>query len=228
MHPFPLGFQTRQEVLDVEGLYVELSIITNTDELMDRLIAQGEQHEDVLDERIPYWADLWPSALALGRYLIQENIIRPGLTVTEMGCGLSLPGIIAGRLGASVTLTDYLSSALDFARHNWAQNLEEPAVFALMDWRDPNPALAADVLLASDIAYERRTFEYLPHAFRTLCKPGGVILVSEPNRAIAADFFAQLAGHGFEVKSSALTGFYNKLSYRVNVYQLSVSMVVEV
>ncbi|MCB0611639.1 MAG: hypothetical protein KDD12_28215, partial [Lewinella sp.] len=135
MYPFPLGFQTRQEVLDVEGLYVELSIITNTDELMDRLIAQGEQHEDVLDERIPYWADLWPSALALGRYLIQENIIRPGLTVTEMGCGLSLPGIIAGRLGASVTLTDYLSSALDFARHNWAQNLEEPAVFALMDWR---------------------------------------------------------------------------------------------
>ena len=221
MHPFPLGFQTRQEVLDVEGLYVELSIITNTDELMDRLIAQGEQHEDVLDERIPYWADLWPSALALGRYLIQENIIRPGLTVTEMGCGLSLPGIIAGRLGASVTLTDYLPSALDFARHNWEQNLSEPARFVLMDWRQPGPALAADLLIASDVAYERRAFEYLPHAFRTLCKPGGTILVSEPNRAIAAPFFSGLAGQGFQVQHRTLEGIYNKLPYRVNVYRLA-------
>lgn len=215
-------FRTRQEVLDIEGQRVELSVITNFDELLDRLIAKGEGHEDVRDERIPYWADLWPSALALGRFLVQEQLVRPGMSVTEIGCGLGLPGIIAGRLGARVTFSDYLPEALDFARHNWSQNLPHSARFALMDWRHPDPALAAGLLLASDVAYEQRAFDYLPHAFRTLCKPGGAILVSEPNRAIAAGFFSGLASQGFRVEQYSLQGVYNKLPYRVNVYRLSV------
>lgn len=220
---FPLptpAYTTRDLALDIEGLPIHLSVITNVDDLVEQLLAKGDDHEDVRDERIPYWADLWPSALALGRHLVRSAIIQPGMTVTEIGCGLALPGIVAGRLGAEVTLTDYLPEALDFARRNWDRNIDRSVHAALLDWRQPDPVLAADLLLASDVAYERRAFDFLPQAFRTLCRPGGTILVSEPNRPMAADFFQTLPDQGFTVQTFPYRGTLERLTYRVNVYAL--------
>jgi predicted nicotinamide N-methyase len=220
MSAFVPAFQTRPLLLDVEGLAVQLSVITNTAELIDELIAKGSEHEDVQDERIPYWADLWPSALALSRHLVRSGIVQPGMQVTEMGCGLGLPGIVAGLLGAETTLTDYLPDALRFAHRNWGQNLSRPARFELMDWRQPDPGLAADLLLASDVAYESRAFSFLPQAFRTLCRPGGTILLSEPNRAVASGFLAGLEAEGFQVASYPYKGVFEQYTYQVNVYAL--------
>lgn len=194
-------YTTQEIVVNIEGFSVKLLKITNVDELFDLLVAKGEDHEDVKDERIPYWAELWPAALGMSRFLAQSGIVQTGMTVTELGCGLALPGIVAGMLGASVTLTDYLNEALLFARRNWALNLPEDTLqTVLLDWRQPNADLAADLLIASDITYEKRYFEYLPHAFRTLCKPGGRIVVSDPNRHVAGAFFESLPAQGFIVE----------------------------
>lgn len=214
-------YQTEELRLDIAGCPIRLLQITNTDELMERLLAKGDDHEDVRDERIPYWADLWPSALALARHLVESKVVRPGMKVTEIGCGLGLPGIVAGALGARVTFSDYLEEALAFARRNWALNNPGAADFVRMDWRHPDPSLAADLVLASDIAYERRFFADLPNAFRTLCRPGGTILVSEPNRAMAREFFASLHQQGFSVTSFSVKGVFNKLPYRVNIHSLT-------
>lgn len=216
----PLEYRTRDIQLDLEGLSFQLTLVANTDDLMDRLLAKGEAHEDVRDERIPYWADLWPSAIALSRYLIREQIIRPGITVLEIGCGLGLPGIVAGRLGAEVIFTDYLEEALQMARHNWEQNLDRPARFERMDWRRPLPDFAADMVLASDVAYEARAFAPLPEAFQALCRPGGAVLLSEPNRAIARPFLRSLPQKGFSVTDHCFEGQYEQILYRVNVHHL--------
>ena len=37
----------------------------------------------------------------------------------ELGCGLGFSGIVAGKMGAEVTFTDYLQEPLDFAKRNW-------------------------------------------------------------------------------------------------------------
>lgn len=191
------GYQTEILDLKIESIALKILQVTNVDDLFEALIAKGEAHEDVQDERIPYWAELWPAAIGLSRHLIKSNIIKPGITVTEIGCGLGLPGIIAGKLGADVTLTDYLAEALDFAKQNWELNNTQVAKFIPLDWRSPSPALAADIVLASDITYEKRFFEFLPNAFRTLCKPGGKILVSDPSREAAKDFFDSIEKEGF-------------------------------
>jgi len=214
----PQAYQLRHLDIEIEGLVFHLSLVSNTDELMERLLAKGEQHEDVLDERIPYWADLWPSAIALSRYLVRQRLVGPGTEVLEIGCGLALPGIVAGRHGARVTLSDYLDEALLLARHNWAQNMDAPATFRRMDWRAPDSGLAADLLLASDVAYESRAFEPLVGAFRTLCRPGGSIVISEPNRAIARPFFEALELDGFDKQQSVITGRFDDLDYGVNIY----------
>jgi predicted nicotinamide N-methyase len=217
----PPGYRTRPFELQLEGLPISLTLVENLDELLDELIAKGPAHEDVKDERIPYWAELWPAAMGLGRHLLRHGCIRPGMSVLELGCGLGLPGIVAGKCGAVPTFTDYLPDALAFARHNWEQNLDRPARFALLDWRDPDPAFAAEVVLASDIAYEKRAFPFLPQAFRTLCRPGGKVFVADPSRSSAPEFFDQLPAQGFDVDVFSYLEHYKGHPSRIQVYVLT-------
>lgn len=220
----PEGYSTRPHRVELDGCSIGLTLISNLDELLDELLAKGADHEDVRDERIPYWAELWPSALALGRHLIRAGRVQPGAQVLEIGCGLGLPGIVAGMLGAEVTFTDYLPDALDFARHNWAQNLGRPAQFRLLDWRAPEPELAADIVLASDVAYEKRAFPHLPNAFRTLCRPGGIILASDPCRSSAGEFYDHiLPKEGFRVQAFPSQEIFNGHPFNIRVYEIALA-----
>src|SRR6202035_2255855 len=45
------------------------------------------------DEFLPYWAELWPAGLALARALPEQ---LDGVQVIELGCGLGIPGLVAG------------------------------------------------------------------------------------------------------------------------------------
>ena len=55
---FLMQYKTRNKAILIENLELQITIVTNVDELMDHLLAKGEDHQDVKDERIPYWADL--------------------------------------------------------------------------------------------------------------------------------------------------------------------------
>ncbi|MFI5148943.1 MAG: class I SAM-dependent methyltransferase [Bacteroidia bacterium] len=213
-------YETELLEFSLGGISFSLVRVTNTDALYADLVAKGPGHEDVLDERIPYWADLWPSALALAETVRTHQAIKPGIEVLELGCGLGLPGIVAGKKGAKVVLTDYMGEPLQFARHNWKLNMDSEPELSLLDWRKPEGTAPCDVLLASDIAYEKRAFEYLPHAFRNLVKPGGLILLSEPCRMLAASFFDKLPGLGFCIERTAHTVSLNQRKYDVNVYEI--------
>lgn len=215
------GFKLRPLYLQIEHVQVRLSTVNNPDELLERLLAKGSDHEDVRDERIPYWAELWPAAIALSRHLIQKQMIQPDTSVLEIGCGLGLAGIVAGLLGAKVTLSDYLPEALEFARLNWTCNLERPAQFEILDWRKPNPSLAAQLLLAADVAYEKRAFTFLPTAFHTLCQRNGLILAADPCRSSAPEFFNHiLPQEGFEVRPFCYEELYNRHTFKINVYEI--------
>lgn len=65
------------------------------------------------DERIPYWADVWESAIVLAETLAAGD--GHGLSLLELGCGLGLPSLAAARAGFTVTATDYESPALEGA-----------------------------------------------------------------------------------------------------------------
>jgi predicted nicotinamide N-methyase len=213
-------YETETLEIELSGTLFKLVRVTNTDALYAALVAKGEGHEDVKDERIPYWADLWPSAVALAGEVMEHPAIHAGIHVLEIGCGLGLPGIAAGKRGASVLLTDYMEDPLIFARLNWKKNLVSEPVTALLDWRKPEGFAPYDVLLASDVAYERRAFEYLIQAFKHLIKPDGLILLSEPRRMVALPFLEKLPDLGFEVKVSGRVIPLNGRKNEVNVYEI--------
>jgi len=211
---------TKRQEIKIYDRIIKVDTVSDIDELFEALVSKGPDHEDVKDERIPYWADLWPSAVALSNYILKTNLIVPGTKVLEIGCGLGLPGIVAGQLGAKVILSDYIQEALDFAGHNWSLNNSDPADLLLMDWRKPNPTLKVDVVLASDIAYEKKSFDDLIMTFKILLKGGGKMLISEPNRAFAQSFFDGLQDKGFSVISQKDSLEFRGQKYSIYIHEL--------
>ncbi|MFC1467750.1 methyltransferase [Verrucomicrobiota bacterium] len=175
----------------------------NLDEMVDELIAKGPNHPAYQDERLPYWAEIWPSSLALAEYVQSAPEITAESTVLELGCGPGVAGLAAHR-ARRVTVSDYEIPALQLSRVNWLENLGREPAAEFMDWREPRLELAADVLLAADVAYEKRFFVPLINTFKTLLKPGGVILLSEPGRSVAVDFFECMQHSEFEAEQVAV------------------------
>ncbi|TAL18457.1 methyltransferase [bacterium] len=150
-----------------------------------------------VDERFPYWSEVWPSSLGLAAYISRMDIPF-GLPAIELGCGTGLCGVVAALRGARVTFTDYERDALRFARANHALNTGRPGLTRIFDWRDPPRNLSARLVLASDVIYESRFIEPFLRALKRTTAPGGMALVAEPWRKIARNSVERLEGEGFK------------------------------
>lgn len=199
---------------------VRIETISNPDKLFDELMQRPGNDESVLDEQIPYWAELWPSAICLSDFIIGNKVIIPGMTVLEIGCGAGLPGIVAGQLGANVIFSDYLDDALELAERNWKNTNAGKATFLKMDWRKPVSDIMPDLILASDIAYERRSFPALINAFKILAGPQTEIILSEPGREFAQDFISILPDFGFSFQSSLHEVLYKGHRYKIHIHRM--------
>ena len=139
------------------------------------------------DERLPYWADLWPSAIALATAV--STLRGAGGRALELGCGLGLPALCAADAGFDVTATDYYDDALRFARRNAARNLGRDIATRLVDWRVfPGDLGRFDLVLASDVLYEREYAVLVARAVVQSLAPGGIALVADPGRAALEGF----------------------------------------
>jgi predicted nicotinamide N-methyase len=142
------------------------------------------------DEFLPYWAELWPSGVALARAV--EPLVRPGDAVVELGCGLALPSIAAALPGARVLATDWSPDALGFALGN-AQRNGATIETALVSWSEPAVLLERgpwDLVLAADVLYENRNVEPL---LRLLARLESDVLLADPGRPAARIFLADAA-----------------------------------
>ena len=139
------------------------------------------------DERIPYWADVWESAIVLAEDLALLD--GRGLALLELGCGLGLPSLVAARQGFRVVASDYELPALEGVAYIAAKNRLPPLEVRVVDWRDPPADLGRfDRVLAADVLYERHHPAALAEVIERTLSHGGVALVADPGRAAAAHF----------------------------------------
>jgi len=137
------------------------------------------------DEFLPYWAELWPSGVALAEVVAGLDV--RGLRVLELGAGLGLPSLAAALGGAEVLATDWAEDAVALLRANAARNgiaLRAERV----RWDDPEPLLREapwQLVLGADLLYEERNAHQLAGLLPRL---GGEMLLSEPGRPYAKDF----------------------------------------
>jgi predicted nicotinamide N-methyase len=213
-----VGALTRRFRTSVEDATVDdhtFSILrpANSDDLI-------REEDFVKDERLPYWADVWPSSIILaGRLMELEG---RGRTALELGCGVGLSTLAATSSGFDVLSTDYYEDALDVTRANVFRNLGTLAQTRLVDWRHMPADLGTfDLVFASDVLYETEYAELLPVLLRGLLAPGGQALIADPGR-VAAPLFVEACGeHGLSIRQKETRPFEaGEIKQQIDIYEI--------
>jgi ETFB lysine methyltransferase len=181
-------FRTVTRTLRVAERDVELLSPANADDLIS-------EDDYVEDERLPYWADLWPSAQILAD---EVAIMRlAGQRVLELGCGLGVVALGAAMAGAEVTATDYYEDAILFASLNVATATGRDIATRMVNWvAMPEDLGKYDVVLASDVLYEHRYASMVADAIAKTLVRGGEAIVADPGRIALEEFLEECSDRG--------------------------------
>lgn len=205
-------FRTVTRTMRIAERDVELLSPANADDLIS-------EDDYVQDERLPYWADLWPSAQILASEVAITRLA--GQRVLELGCGLGVVAIGATLAGADVTATDYYDDALLFAKLNVAEATGKRIATRMVDWTAMPADLGKfDVVLASDVLYEHRYASMVAEAIaRTLVK-GGEAIVADPGRIALDEFREECAGRGIASEGDPRSFREGEISQTITLWRL--------
>jgi SAM-dependent methyltransferase len=194
------GFGIRREVWRIGGRSLELTWPGNVDALLDD---PGVQRRFDRDEYMPYWAQPWPASILLAEAVLRgENGL--GRAGVEIGCGVGLVSVVASIAGWNMTATDYDPDAVAFAALNAERNGASLAGAQLLDYREPLGSPAYDLVLGSDLLYERKKGEPVARWVASALRPGGYALLSDPNRSAADEFPAHARAAGLVAEPESL------------------------
>lgn len=180
------------------SLHRRFRVVETTVQIADRSLSilHPASAEDLIsevdfdrDERLPYWAELWPSSRTLAECMLATP--GNGRSLLELGCGAGLVSTCASLSGFVVVASDYYEDALRFAEVNsWRNNAPTPRGL-LLDWRHlPADLERFDVVIASDVLYEQPYGGLVARAIDASLSEDGVAFVADPGR-VARDNFMQ-------------------------------------
>ena len=205
-------FRTVTRETQIGGRDVALLSPASADELI-------REDEFLRDERLPYWADLWPSARVLAEEV--RTLRLGGLRVLELGCGLGLVAAAAAMAGGVVTATDYYAEALEFTTLNVAESTGAHVATRLVDWTAmPDDLGKFDVVLASDVLYEHRYATLVAGAIAATLVRGGEAIVADPGRIGARAFLEECETRGLLYDASPRAYVDGTIKQTITLYRL--------
>lgn len=207
------GYQVKHERVRVDGV----------DPLQIRHLLDRQQFADPLGEAEalgissaswPLFGMLWPAGLHLAAALARRPV-RAGERILEVGCGLAVASLVGHRRGAEITASDIHPLAGDFLRHNLRLNALPPMPYCHGDWgvpaaeRLPSPHGAAvrgrfELILGSDVLYERDDAGLLPRFIGEHAAAGGEVMIVDPRRGNRAAFARRMGALGYELEEAAI------------------------
>jgi predicted nicotinamide N-methyase len=171
---------------------------------LDTLVDQVTQEEfERSDERLPYFATIWPAAEALVAVVLASPPLN-GKHVLDLGCGLGPCGFAAAARGARVTFFDWEPRALAIVAAS-AGAPGQPVGrfdFVVGDWRRPPALEPFDLILGADVLYERRNGPAVAAFLARHLRPGAEAWIADPGRPYAASFPALAQQQGLELLGS--------------------------
>ncbi len=206
-------FDTIEEVFTIGGREFLLVRPRNADDLIT-------EADYVKDERLPYWADVWPSSMMLAERLLEEK--GAGRSLIELGCGSGLCACAAALSGFDVLATDYYDDALRFTELNTRVNAGSAAKTVHLDWSAiPADVETFDVVLAADVMYEPRYPAMVASAIERLLAPGGQAIIADPGRIAFPDFIAECSARGLAITDEDVRAFRSgEIQQTITIYRI--------
>jgi predicted nicotinamide N-methyase len=205
----PLGFLTKQESIAIQG----------APNLLIRSLLDKQQFYDPEDTALAlgissaFWSLfglLWPSGSRLAERMALRPV-NPSERILEIGCGLALSSLVGHRRGANITASDCHPLAGEFLRENLRLNELSPMDYLHGHWgqhaaqqQDPTVNSKFDLIIGSDILYERDEQGDLAHYINDHMEDHAEVWVVDPNRGNRAHFHRNMAAQGFCLSEETL------------------------
>ncbi len=163
-------------------------------------------------QNLPYWAELWPSGIALAAEILMAAETLEGVPTLELGCGLGVTATAALQRGVSLLVTDYSTESLALCALNTARNAGRTPVASRVNWREPDAEFLRiagkgfPIVLAADVLYEERDVMPLRELIERLVAPGGRLWLAEPGRPPARRFVDEMTHAGWSDEVNPHTG----------------------
>ena len=181
-------FDVVRSELPLGGRLVTIHHPRNADDLID-------EDAFAVDERLPYWADIWPSARVLAERIVSTPV--GDRRFLELGCGAGLVSVAAALAGFDVTATDYYDEALRFTALNVLVNTGVLIETRAADWRRfPHDIGRFELVVASDVLYEPEHAELIASVLDRTLRGHGSAIIADPGRLAAPAFVEQCKERG--------------------------------
>lgn len=136
----------------------------------------------------PFWAKIWPSALALASFLKENPGLVKGKKVLELGAGIGLPSFTIAEYVSEICISDHAPEAVVLLQKNIQYHQLDNATAVCIDWNKVPEQTKAAVLLLSDINYAPDQYEGLLHMIRRFLGQGTTIILATPQRITITAF----------------------------------------
>ncbi|XP_024016091.1 methyltransferase-like protein 23 isoform X1 [Eutrema salsugineum] len=136
-----------------------------------------------------YGLFVWPCSVILAEYVWQQRSRFRESAILELGAGTSLPGLVAAKVGANVTLTDDSSKpeVLENMRRVCELNKLSCNVLGLTwgVWDASIFDLRPNFILGADVLYDSSAFDdlFATVSFLLQSSPGAVFITTYHNRS---------------------------------------------
>ncbi|MFH0780945.1 MAG: methyltransferase domain-containing protein [Pseudomonadota bacterium] len=170
----------RQEFLDCDGIAEKLGICSAA---------------------WPIFGVVWGSGEVLAHLMFDYQIA--GIRILEVGCGMALASLVLNYRLADITATDYHPEAEYFLLENVQLNKGKKIPFFRTGWADKANALGMfDLVIGSDLLYERGHVELLSSFINSHAKPHCDVILVDPGRGHHAQFSKKMVLLGYSHSQS--------------------------
>ena len=144
----------------------------------------------------PLFGVLWASSEILAR-IMHTHVIK-GKRILEVGCGIGLASLVLNKRLADITATDYHPEVENYLLVNTELNDCNVIPFTRTGWNDEISKLGLfDIIIGSDILYERGHADSLSEFINQHAKPQCKIILIDPGRKHHARFSKNMVTLGY-------------------------------
>ncbi len=188
------SFRIRYQTLEFDQVDIHLRTLRDNQQFSDDA---GEAEDlGISSATWPLFGVVWSSSEVLAHCMFEHDI--EGLRILEVGCGIGLTSLVLGHRLADITATDQHPEAERFLQKNVALNGLAPIPFVRAGWGDDDCGLGEfDLIIGSDLLYERPNVEPLAAFIDRHAKPQCQVIIVDPGRGQQARFCRTMEDLGY-------------------------------
>ena len=197
------GYQVKHQTVTIGGWDYAICSLLDNQQYSD---PQGTAEAAGMGESgWPLFGQVWPSARVLA--LAMDSYAIAGKRILEIGAGLALASLVMHRREGDVTVTDWHPLTETFLKANLTANDLGPLPYQAGNWALDDADNASglgrfDLIVGSDVLYERQQPDQLARFIDQHAMPGAEAIIVDPDRGNRSAFVKAMAALGWSLETT--------------------------